>query len=96
MPAYIIVEVDVTNPDRFEEYRPLVPATLEPYGGKFIVRGGASETLEGDWTPKRMVVIEFPDVESAKGWWGSDIYEGPKKIRQESADTRMIVVEGLS
>ena len=68
MAAYVIVQVDVTDPDTFDTYRAQVPATLEPFGGAYIVRGGAMEVLEGDWPVPRCVVIEFPDLESAKAW----------------------------
>ena len=95
MSALIIVDVRVTEPERFEEYRKLVPATLEPYGGKFLARGGRVEMLEGGWDPKRIVVIEFPTLERAKAWWASEEYRRPKQMRMESAETRMIVVESV-
>lgn len=95
MPALIIVDVRITEPGKFEEYRKLVPATLEPYGGRFLARGGRVETLEGDWDPKRIVVIEFPTLERARAWWASEEYRIPKQMRMESAETRMIAVETL-
>lgn len=95
MPALVIVDVHVTDPAKFEEYRKLVPATLEPYGGTFLARGGQIETLEGGWAPKRIVVIEFPSVEHAKAWWGSEEYRVPKQMRMASAETRMIVVQSV-
>lgn len=96
MAAYIVVEVDVKDPERFEDYRAMVPASLEVYGGKYLVRGGAMENLEGDWKPPRMVILEFDSVEQAKRWWDSDEYREARDLRQEAADTRMIVVEGYS
>ena len=72
-----------------------VPASLEAYGGKFLVRGGAVEKLEGDWKPSRLVVLAFDSVEQAKRWWNSDEYREARDLRQASADTRMIVVEGV-
>ena len=96
MSAYIVVEVDVKDPERYADYRTMVPASLEAYGGKFLVRGGAVEKLEGDWEPARFVVIEFGSVEQAKRWWDSDEYRQARNLRQETADTRMIVVEGYS
>ncbi len=96
MSAYIVVEVDVKDPERYADYRTMVPASLEAYGGKFLVRGGAVEKLEGDWEPSRFVVIEFDSVEQAKRWWDSDEYRQARNLRQETADTRMIVVEGYS
>jgi uncharacterized protein (DUF1330 family) len=95
MAAYVIAEVEVTDPATFEQYRREVPATLTPYGGHFIVRGGASETLEGDWQPKRLVILEFPDRAAATAWWGSEAYAGPKALRQRSARTRLLVIEGV-
>ena len=69
MSAYIVVEVDVKDPDRYADYRAMVPASLEVYGGKFLVRGGAVEKLEGGWEPSRFVIIEFDSVAQAKRWW---------------------------
>jgi len=94
MSAYLIVEVDVKDPERYADYRTMVPPTLEPYGGKFLVRGGAVETLEGNWEPSRVVVIEFDSVEMAKRWWDSDEYREARNLRQATAETKMIVVEG--
>ena len=95
MSAYVIVEVDVTDPGKFEEYRKLVPPTLEAFGGRYVVRGGAADGLEGGWEPKRMVVIEFGDVERAKAWHDSELYAPARALREASANTRMIVVEGV-
>ena len=94
MAAYVIVDVTITNPQDYEEYKKLTPASITAYGGKFIVRGGKAETLEGGWDPERIVVLEFPTVERAKEWWASAMYAPAKEIRQRSATTRMIVVEG--
>lgn len=94
MSAYIVVQVDIKDPERFEDYRVMVPASLEVYGGKFLVRGGAMEALEGDWIPRRLVVIEFESVEQAKRWWDSEEYREARDLRQATADTQMIVVEG--
>lgn len=94
MAAYIIVEVSINDPREYEEYKKLTPATLAAFDGKFIVRGGKTETLEGNWNPERIVVLEFPTVERAKEWWGSDIYSKAKVIRHKAAESKMIVVEG--
>lgn len=94
MSAYIVAEVEVTDSGTFEEYRKLVPPTIEAFGGRYVVRGGAVGSLEGDWRPKRMVVIEFDDMERAKAWHGSELYAPAKALREASANTRMIVVEG--
>lgn len=95
MSAYVIAEVEVTDPGRFEEYRRLVPPTIEAFGGRYVVRGGAIDGREGGWQPKRIVVIEFDDVERAKAWHDSDLYAPARALREASANTRMIVVEGV-
>lgn len=94
MAAYIIVQVNVNDPKRYENYKNMVPPTLKPYGGRFLVRGGAVENLEGSWNPARLVVIEFDSVAKAKAWWGSNEYAEAKALRQATADTEMIVVQG--
>ena len=93
MKAYVIVEVSITDKIIYEEYKKLTPAAVAAFGGQFIVRGGRTETLEGDWQPERMVVVEFPSVEKAKEWWSSDEYSKAKAIRQQSTHTKMIIVE---
>ncbi len=94
MSAYIVVEVDVKDPERYANYRAMVPASLEVYGGKFLVRGGAVENLEGNWIPSRFVIIEFESVDRAKQWWDSDEYREARNLRQATSHTKMIVVEG--
>ena len=94
MAAYLIADIEVRDQAAYDEYRTRVPASLVPYDGKFIVRGGATEILEGDWEPGRIVVIEFPTAERAKAWWNSVEYRDVKDIRQRSASTRMVLVEG--
>ncbi len=94
MSGYVIAEVEVTDPAVFEEYRGQVSATIEQYGGKYIVRGGEHEKLEGDWTPKRLVIIQFESVARAKEWYYSAEYEGPKALRHKSANTNVVIVEG--
>ena len=95
MAAYIIVEIDITDPERYEQYRQQAGATVLAHGGKYIVRGGKAETLEGDWRPKRIVVLQFENAERAREWWSCEEYREPKKLRQASANTRMILVEGV-
>jgi uncharacterized protein (DUF1330 family) len=95
MPAYLLVDVSVHSPEEIEEYKKLVPATLAAFDGKFIVRGGQTVTLEGEWRPERVVIIEFPSVERAKEWWNSELYAKAKAIRQRAAKTKMLIVEGL-
>ena len=95
MPAYIIVEVSIQNQSEYEDYKKLTPPSLVPFYGKFIVRGGKTETLEGDWNPERIVVLEFPTVEKAKAWWSSEQYAPAKALRNRTAKTRMILVPGF-
>ena len=96
MAAYVIVDVEVLEPEAYTEYTRAVPASLEPFGGRFIVRGGAHETLEGDWNPQRVVVLEFPSVEQAKAWHASPAYQAILPIRQRHARTNFLtVVEGV-
>ncbi len=95
MSAYIIVQVNVKDRERYPEYIKMVPATLEPFGGRFVVRGGELENLEGSWQPSRLVVIEFDSVEQAKRWWDSEEYRPARDLRQATADTEMIVVHGV-
>ncbi|MBV9654953.1 MAG: DUF1330 domain-containing protein [Acetobacteraceae bacterium] len=95
MPAYIIVDMDVTDPALLEEYKKLTPATIARYGGRFLVRGGAFETLEGDWHPKRLVVLEFPSVDRAKAWVNSAEYAPARALRQRASNTNLVVVDGV-
>ena len=96
MAAYIIVDVEVTNQEAYEEYRRQVPATLEPYGGRFAVRGGRYETLEGAWQPQRVVVLEFPSFDRAKEWHASPEYQAIIPLRTRNARTNFLtVVEGV-
>ena len=95
MPAYVIVEVEITDPDKYQEYVKVVPPTITAYGGRFVVRGGEADNLEGHWNPKRIVVLEFDSVERAREWWASDEYQAPKALRQSASVARMIVVQGV-
>ncbi|HVG29365.1 MAG TPA: DUF1330 domain-containing protein [Pyrinomonadaceae bacterium] len=95
MPAYVVVEIEVLDAETYETYKQLAPPAIAAYGGRYLVRGGAVETLEGGWSPKRFVIVEFPSVERAKAWWGSGEYERAKALRQQSSRTEMIVAEGL-
>lgn len=95
MKAYVIADVTITDAVAYEEYKKLTPDSLKPFDGKFIVRGGAAATLEGNWQPERMVMLEFPSLEKAKAWWSSDIYAPAKAIRQSASEGKMIVVEGF-
>lgn len=96
MAAYVIVDVEVQDPQAYQEYTRQVPATLSPYGGKFIVRGGRAETLEGNWNPRRVVILEFPTVEQARAWHACADYQAIVPIRQRNAKTNFLtVVEGV-
>ncbi len=94
MAAYVIADVDVTDPELFAEYRKLVSPIVEMYGGRYIVRGGESEVIEGDGTPHRTVVIEFDSLARAKQWYHSPEYAPAKEMRFRSANTSLIVVDG--
>ncbi len=96
MSAYIIVDVKINTPDEYEEYKKLTPASVAAYQGTFIVRGGPTETLEGDWVPGRIVVLEFPNADRARQWWNSTEYAAAKLIRQRASTTRMILADGVS
>lgn len=96
MPAYVIVGVDVTDPGAYTAYTREVPLTLEPYGGRFIVRGGHYEVIEGAWDPDRIVVLEFPDAARAHAWHASPAYQAILPIRHQNARTSfLLVVEGI-
>jgi uncharacterized protein (DUF1330 family) len=95
MAAYIIVEIDVQDATAYDEYRRLAPPSIAQYGGRYIVRGGKTVTLEGDWIPQRIVVLEFPDMERACAWQASPEYAPAKAIRERCASARMIAVEGM-
>lgn len=94
MPAYIIAEVEVTNPTGYEVYRPLAGASIAQYGGKFVVRGGKAELVEGTHEPARIVVIEFADAAAAKRWYNSPEYQEALKIRLANSKGRVLLVEG--
>lgn len=96
MPAYVIADVDVHDPDAYREYAALVPATLEPFGGRFLVRGGDHASLEGDWRPGRLVVLEFPSADHARRWYASEAYGAAKGIRHRASTGRLVVVEGTA
>ncbi|HZS85570.1 MAG TPA: DUF1330 domain-containing protein [Stellaceae bacterium] len=94
MPAYFIVEVEVTDPAAYERYKPLAGASVARHGGKFLVRGGRAETLEGGWEPKRIVVLEFPSMEAARRFYDSPDYQEALKLRLAASRSKAILVEG--
>jgi uncharacterized protein (DUF1330 family) len=95
MPAYVIVDIDVTDPERYEQYRAAIPATLAAADGRFLVRGGEITILEGDWQPSRLVVLEFENLATAERWYESAAYQAAKKLREGGARLRMVAVQGL-
>jgi uncharacterized protein (DUF1330 family) len=95
MPAYVIIDIEVHDPATFEEYKKLGPPSIAAYGGKYLVRGGDCETLDGTWSPTRIVVLEFPDMARAREWYNSDLYARAIQLRHASAKSQFILVEGL-
>ena len=95
MPAYVIATVTVNDPAKFNKYGHQAAITVEQYGGKYLVRGGIVELVEGDWNPKRIVVLEFPTMEKAKIWYNSTEYHDVKQMRFESADTNLLFADGI-
>ncbi len=93
MTAYVLVDIDVTDPARYEDYKSLAAASIEQYGGRYVVRGGKVEVLEGTWPMSRFVMLEFADGDAARRWYNSPEYATAKTIRQEAADARMMLVE---
>jgi uncharacterized protein (DUF1330 family) len=93
--AYVIANVEVTNPEQYEEYKKLSTIAMKAHGAEPCVRGGKVEVLEGDWSPQRMVVLKFPSMEKARAFYNSVEYEAARKARQGAAVMRMIVVEGV-
>ncbi len=94
MSAYVIVEVEVTDPAAYEEYRKLVPATIAKFGGTYLVRGGATEIKEGEWKPKRLVVLEFASMDQARKWYHSPEYAPALALRLKAARSKLLLVEG--
>lgn len=95
MTAFVVFDVEVTHPAEYEGYKQLAAPTVALYGGKYIVRGGQTETLEGDWVPKRIVVLQFENVERAKAWINSPEYSEARALRHKYAVSKAIVVEGV-
>lgn len=95
MPAYVINDMEITDPQRFEEYKRLSPSTVAAFGGRFLARGGEITPLEGEWQPRRLVMLEFPSVAQAQAWLNSPEYAPARRLRQLSANSRMVVIEGV-
>lgn len=94
MPAYLVVNIEILNPQEYELVKQLTPPTVHQFGGIYLARGGFTETLEGDWQPKRLVILQFPDLQSARDWWSSSEYARVKAQRQKAAITQMVLTEG--
>lgn len=95
MPAFVIANITIEDPVRYEDYKRMVPPTLVPYGGRFVVRGGHVEVLEGVWRPGRLVLLEFPSVERARAWWNSPEYAAARALRQATSTGTLLILEGL-
>jgi uncharacterized protein (DUF1330 family) len=95
MTAYVIVDIEITDMEGYREYVKKAPEAVKLYGGKYLARGGANETLEGTWQANRLVILEFPSAEQAKTWLNSDEYAPARALRHQYAKTNMVVVEGM-
>ncbi len=95
MAAYLIADVAVKNPQAYEAYKQAAAASIAPYGGRYLVRGGKHEVLEGDWHPTRLVVLEFPSIEAAKRWYATPEYTRMKPLRHQHAVSHLVFVEGI-
>ena len=95
MAAYLIAEVEITDPKAYEEYRKIVPGTIAQYGGRYLVRGGSVESKEGGWTPSRVVVLEFASMDQARKWYHSPEYAPALAIRTRAGKSKVILVEGI-
>ncbi len=95
MAAYLIYDAVVTDPQKYEHYKALAPVAIAAYGGKYIVRGGKHESVEGDWKPNRMVMLEFPTYEKAEEFWNSPEYTSARKSREGAAVAKAVIVQGL-
>ena len=95
MAAYLVANIEVSDPAAFEEYRKRVPATIAAHGGRYLCRGGAVEMLEGEFDAKRIVVLEFPSVAAARAWYASPDYQELLRLREQAANTMLMMIEGL-
>ena len=95
MTAFIVVDISVENAKTYDQYKLLAPPSIAKYGGRYVARGGKTQLLEGSWQPSRLVILEFPSMERAQSWWSSAEYAEAKALRQRSASTKMVLIEGL-
>jgi len=96
MPAYVIVNVHVTDPELYKEYAAGAPAAIERFGGRYLARAGEVEVREGSCSPERLVVLEFPDVGTARAWYESDEYTALREIRERAATAEFVITEGVA
>ena len=94
--AFVVVDISIHDPETYERYKRLAPASTAQYGGRYAVRGGATQALEGDWTPERLVILEFPTADAARTWWSSPEYSEARAIRNQCATAHMLLVDGPS
>lgn len=95
MPAYVIVDIEITDPAQYEHYKTLAPATVAAFGGRYVARGGATLSLEGGWQSGRLVILEFDSLDRAQAWHDSPAYRAARTLRQSATHSRMIAVEGV-
>jgi uncharacterized protein (DUF1330 family) len=95
MAAYLVADIDVTKPEQFEEYKKLAPAAIANYGGRYLIRGGAYEAIEGDWKPQRLTVVEFESMDKAKAFYNSPEYQLAIKARKGAANFKALLVQGV-
>ena len=96
MPAYVINDMQVTDPAMLEQYKAISPATVAQFGGRFLARGGNTEMLEGDWQPHRLVLLEFPDATAARAWLDSVEYAPARRLRQLASKSNLVLIEGVA
>ena len=95
MAAYLIADIEVTDPRAYEGYKKAVSESIASFGGRYLTRGGTTEVLEGQWSPRRLVIVEFPSIAKLRAWYDSDDYRGPLAIRRRAAVSRFVVVDGV-
>lgn len=95
MPAYAILDLKVFDKEKLQDYQNVAPETIKKFGGKIIVRGGELNTVEGNWKPERIVIIEFESYEIANNWWNSEEYKHASELRKKGADTNITIVDGI-
>jgi uncharacterized protein (DUF1330 family) len=95
VPAYVVVETDISDPEQYERYKAASHGAVAAGGGRFVARGGDLAVLEGDWHPSRIVILEFPDLETAKRWYESAEYAEARQLREGAANLRMVAVDGI-